>query len=83
MPFLRKLCLFYENCAYFTKIVPNLKKLNSAEYTLGMGLTEIKGYKNEEPLLEGYLTGPKVLLLLLSKSDLQLKYLKDIIIRRN
>ena len=43
-----------------------------------MGLTEIKGYKNEDPLLEGFFTDPKVLLLLLSKSDLHLKYLKDI-----
>ena len=30
-----------------------------------MGLTEIKGYKNEDPILEGFFTDPKVLLLLL------------------
>ena len=74
--FFQKLFIYYKSNAIFFK-------LNSAKYTLWMGLTEIKGYKNEDPLLEGYLTDPKVLLLLLSKSDLQLKYLKDIIIRRN
>ena len=66
--------------AFFRKIVPIFLKLNSAKYTLWMGLTEIKGYKNEDPLLEGYLTDPKVLLLLLFKSDLRLKYFKDIIV---